>query len=183
MAYDFRLLKEKSKEALEWLHKECAGIRTGRATPALLDGIRVEAYGAPTPLPQAGSITIEDARTLRVTPWDKALVKPMEKAIADANLGVSVGADEAGVRVSFPELTSERREMLVKLVSQKLEDARILLRKGRDEVWGDIQIKEKGGELSEDEKFRYKNEMQKIVDDASKALEDAAGRKEKEIMS
>lgn len=183
MAYNFGELKTNVEGVQEWLQKEYLGIRTGRATPALLDGILVESYGSKLPINQVATVGVEDARTLRITPWDASQVKEIEKAIVDANLGISVSTDEAGSRVSFPELTAERREMLVKLLKDKLEDARISMRSERDKVWSDIQKQQNDGEISEDEKFNYKDEMQKIIDDSTKKLEELASKKETEIMS
>ena len=115
MAYDFSKLKEQIKETEEWLARELSGVRTGRATPTLLDGVKPEAYGSRTPLRELASVSTEDARTLRVIPWDKELLKAVEKGITDANLGVGVSTDDQGLRISFPELTSERRAQLSKL--------------------------------------------------------------------
>src|SRR3989338_1176912 len=183
MAYDFKQLKTNIAATHEWLVKEMSGIRTGRATPPLLDGVQVEAYGARMPISQVASLSTEDARTLRITPWDASQVKEIERAITLANLGVSSAVDDKGLRVFFPELTSERREQLLKISKQKLEEARVALRGERDKVWSDIQAKEKDGKLSEDEKFRAKDEMQKLVDEGNKKLEELAERKEKEISS
>ncbi|TSC68007.1 MAG: ribosome recycling factor [Parcubacteria group bacterium Gr01-1014_72] len=183
MAYTFTAFTKKAKETEEWLKKELSAIRTSRATPALLDGVSVEAYGSRMPLKQAGTISIEDARTLRVTPFDMALMKDIEKAVVAANLGLSGAADERGIRITFPELTSERRASLVKVVKEKLLQARISLRKFRDEVWNDIQKQEKAGSMSEDEKFRAKKELEKLAEAFGKALGEGAQRKEKEIMN
>ncbi len=181
MAFSFSEYKKGLADAAEWLKRELAGVRTGQATPALLDGVKVEAYGQPMPLNQVASVTVEDSRSLRISPWDQGNTKVIERAIQDANLGVSVGADESGVRVSFPELTGERREQLRKLVKSKLEDARVTVRAERDRVRGDIQKKEKDGELSEDEKFRAMDEMEKLTKEANEKLEAIALQKEKEI--
>ena len=183
MAYNFKSFKEEIKNTEAWLAKEFGGIRTGRATPALLDGVLVESYGSRVPVSQIASLSTEDARTLRLVPWEAAGVKEIEKAITLANLGVSVGVDDKGVRVFFPELTAERRQSLLKIAKGKLEEARVGLRTERDKVWGEIQREERDGELSEDEKFRAKDEMQKLVDEGNKKLEELAGRKEKEILS
>lgn len=181
MNYDFNPLKKKIKDVEEWLKKEQSQIRTGRASSALLDSVQPEIYGTRTPLNQVGSISIEDPRTLRFTPWDMGQVKSIEKAIVAANLGVAVAVDEKGIRISFPELTSERRAGLVKIVKAKLEEARVTLRKLRDEIWEDIQKKEKTGGMGEDEKFRFKKDMEKLIEDANKNLNSLAERKEKEI--
>lgn len=181
MAYDFSKLKEKITDTETWLKKEFQGIRTGRAAPALLDNIQVESYSSRVPLNQVGNVGVEDARTLRVSVWNVEQVKDVEKAITDANLGVGVTPDGGGVRVTFPELTSERRDTLIKLSKDKLEEARISLRSERDSVWSDIQKQEKDGEMSEDEKFSYKDEMQKLIDEGNKMLEVLGDKKEDEI--
>ena len=133
------------------------------------------------PLNQIASVTVEDPRTIRVAPWDTSAIKSIEKAITVADLGVSAAADEKGVRVFFPELTGERRTEMGKKVKEKLEASRIKLRGAREKIWDDIQKKEKDGEMSEDEKFRYKEEMEKLVQDANKAFDALAEKKEKEI--
>lgn len=181
MAYDFSSLKQKVADTKEWLSRELTGIRSGRAAAAILDSVKVDAYGSKMPINQVGSVTVEDARTLRVSAWDAGTVKAIEKAITDAGLGLGVSSDEKGVRVTFPELTSERRTQLKKLVGEKLEQARIALRHERDTVSRDIETKAKAGELSEDEKFRAKEEMQKHIDGGNKELEELAARKEQEL--
>jgi ribosome recycling factor len=181
MAYDFSELKQHIQDTKEWLKGEYLGIRTGRAAPALLDSVKVDMYGSKMPINQVGNVTVEDARTLRVIPWDQSQIKTVESAIASADLGVSASADERGVRVNFPELTAERRQQLQKLVNDRLEQARISVRNARDEVRSDIQKQEKNGDLTEDEKYRHLDELQKLVDDANTELEDMAQRKHADI--
>lgn len=181
MAYNFTPFKEKMKHTEDWLRKEYTGIRTGQATPAILDSVTVEAYGSHTPLNQIANISIEDARTLRVTPWDASQVKDIEKAITASNLGLSLRTDETGVRASFPSLTSERRTQLIKLAKEKLEEARISIRKEREKVMKDIESQDENGSISEDEAKRNRTEVQKLVDEANKKLEEIRERKEKEI--
>ena len=111
MAYDFKKLKENIKGVEEWLKKEYSGLRTGIASPSILDGVVVEVYGSRMPINQLANIGIEDARVIRITPWDKSQAKAIEKAITLANLNVSVGIDDKGVRIFFPELTGERRTL------------------------------------------------------------------------
>jgi ribosome recycling factor len=183
MAYDFKPFEKRIGEITERLGKELSGVRTGRAAPAILDGIQVESYGTRVPLNNVANIAIEDARTLRIAPWDMSQAKEIEKAITAANLGVSVGADERGVRVFFPELTGERRTALLKLAKERVEETRIALRTARDEVWGEIQSLEKEGLMPEDDKFRAKEDMQKRVDAANQKFDEALERKEKEIAS
>jgi ribosome recycling factor len=175
--YDLSSFKKAAAEKSEWLAVELQGLRTGRATPALLDGVSVEVYGSRMRLKEVANIAAEDARTLYVNPWDKSQTKAIEKAITLADLGVSAGSDEKGVRVSFPELTEERRNQLVKLVKAKLEEARVALRGARTKALADI---EKSG-ASEDDEKRLKADVQKIVDEANKALEAVAERKEAEL--
>jgi ribosome recycling factor len=181
MQYDFKKLNSKIKETEEWMKKEYTGIRTGMASPQLLDAVQVESYGQRMPLNQVGSVSIADAKSLLVTPWDASQVKAVEKAITVANLGVSLKTDEKGVRVFFPDLTSERRELLTKIAKEKHEQAKITLRSVRDEVVKDIDTKEKEGGMGEDDKFRFKTEMQKLVDAGNKALEEIFVKKQKEI--
>ena len=181
MAYDFKPFDKKIVEITERLARELSGVRTGRATPAILDGIAVESYGTRMPLNKVANISVEDARTLRISPWDMSVAKEIEKAITVANLGLSVGSDEKGVRVFFPELTADRRVSLLRIAKEKVEDIRTQLRHERDDVWSDIQVKERDGEITEDDKFRHKDEMQKKVDAANKSFDEALARKEKEI--
>lgn len=181
-AISFKAFDEKVEEKTEWLKRELLGIQTGRATAAVLDGIKVDVYGAPSPIEQIASVATEDARTLRIVPWDKNLLKPIETALRDADLGLGVAADEKGVRVSFPELTTESREKYVRIVKQKLEDARISIRQERDVLWKEIQDKEQAGEVTEDDKFRLKDEMEERVKKGNEALDELAERKEKEIL-
>lgn len=172
---------DKLKEVQDWLVKEYAGIRTGQASPMLLDSIKVESYGAYMPINQVGSVNIEDARTLRISVWDKGGVSAIEKAIRDANLGVSTVADSDGVRVIFPELTSERRVQLMKLAKAKLEDARISVRGVRDEIMKSLDKQQKDGDISEDEKFTQKEKVQSQVDATNRTLETLFDKKEAEL--
>lgn len=183
MAYDFTKLKNHIKETEEWLAKEFSGIRTGRASVALLDSVRPEVYGTRTPLNQLGSLSVEDARTVRIIPWDKGTMKAIEKAVADADLGVSAVTDDQGLRVVFPELTAERRTLLQKLAGEKLEQARITLRGHRTDAMKDIEAAEKAGGMGKDEVARLKEEVQKLIDAGQEALEAAAKRKQEEIAS
>lgn len=181
MAYDFKPFEKKLTEIEERFVRELSSVRTGRATPAILDGIQVEVYGSRMPINQLANVSVEDARTLRIAPWNTADGKEIERAITAGNLGLSVGADDKGVRVFFPELTAERRDMLLKLAKEKLEEARKNLRLARDEVQSDIEKREKAKEYGEDEKFRYKEDMQKRVDASGKKFEELLSKKEAEI--
>ena len=180
---DLASFKKSAGEKETWLSKELQGLRTGRASPALLDGVMVEVYGSKMKLKEVASISVEDARTLYVNPWDKGQVKPIEKAITLADLGVSAGSDDKGVRVSFPELTEETRKKLVKLVHGKLEEARVALKGERSRIMDEIEKKERSGALPEDDAERTKKEAQKIVDETNKKLEEMTKKKETELFS
>lgn len=181
MSYNFNKFEEKIENTTNRLKEKYSGIRTGRANPAILDGINVELYGSMLPINQSATISIEDARTIRITPWDKNNLKIIEKAIVDSNIDLAISDDGESVRISFPELTSERREQLVKILKEKMEDARVSIRGHRDEVWSDIKKMEKDGEISEDDKFSLKDKMEEITEDANKNLEEITKKKEEDI--
>jgi len=181
MPYDLLPLKRKLPEINNWLQKELSLLRTGRASPALLDGVSIDYYGAKQPLKHLGAISVEDARTLRIKPWDASLIPQIEQGIRYANLGLQPIAEKDSLRIIFPELTQERRASLLKVISEKLEQSRISLRQLRDEHWRAIQDEEREGKISEDDKFRSKDELQKMIDSITKELEKMAEAKEKEI--
>jgi ribosome recycling factor len=181
MIYQFTALDQKLAAAREWLEREFKGVRTGRASPAILDGVGVSAYGSIVPLKQVATVSSEDARTLRVIPFDPSVLKDIERAISAANLGVGTSADSSGVRVTFPELTGERRAELVKVAKHKLEEARAAVRVARDDGKKDILEAEKVGGMGEDEKFRLMEELQKRTDGINAELEKAFENKEKEM--
>jgi ribosome recycling factor len=182
MQYNFNNLKTEFKKISEFLSKEYSQLNVGRASPLILDGISVESYGTYVPLNNVASVSIEDPKTLRIAPWDKNNVKAIEKAIMSANLGISVATDDMGLRVIFPQLTTETRQTLVKLLKEKLEEARITVRRERENVWKDVEMQEKAGKLTEDERFRAKDELQKIIDEVNNSLESIFEKKEKEVM-
>ncbi len=181
MAYDFSGFKKVTESTLDWLKKEYASIRTNQATSSILDGVMVESYGSKVPISQVSSILGAGPKSLLVTPWDKTVAPDIDRAIRESNLGLSVSLDAQGVRVSFPELTNERRTLLNKVVKEKLEEARIRVRTERERNLGDIDLREKEGILSKDDKFRLRNELQKLVDEANHKLEELAVKKEREI--
>lgn len=161
--------------------EETLHLRTGRATPELVSKIKIDCYGEKCPLDQIAAISIEDAKTIRVQPWNKSLITNIETGIRNSDIGVSPVVDKETLRVRLPELTDERRKQLIKLLHEKLEKSRIDAKIERDEVWKNTQNKEKKGEISEDEKFRVKDELQKIIDKFHEDLQETADKKEKEI--
>ncbi len=181
MSFSFTILDTQTKETQEWLSREFSSIRTGRASVSLLDSVRPEAYGTRTPISQLASLSVEDAKTIRIIPWDKSVGKGIEKAITEADLGVSVSTDDQGLRVIFPELTAERRTLLMKLAGERLEEARVRLRGHRVEAMKSIDAREEEGGMGEDEVKRLKEEVQKKIDASVKQLEDLFENKKKEI--
>ncbi len=177
--YNLDAFKAEAKQAEEWLMKEYSQIHTGRAAPALLDGVQTESYGAFQPLKNVASVSIEDPKTLRVVPWDKSQIKDIERALHGANLGFSVSSDDAGVRVIIPALTTETRNQLAKIAKDKLEDARITVRKARESMLNTL----KGQDLPEDTMRGAKDDLQKLVDAVNDTLEAQLKRKEAEIQS
>jgi len=177
MAYNTQNFKTELKKIEEWLGKEYSQVHTGRATPMILDSVMVESYGSFMPIKNIASVTIEDPKTLRLAPWDKNQIKAIENAITQANLGLSVVSDSDGVRVIFPMLTTENRTKLVKVLKEKLEDARINIRKERQNEMDKLD------DLSEDEKKKGKEDIQKCVDEANQRLESIFTKKETDLMN
>ncbi len=173
--------EKKLKDVIDFLQKEFVAIRTGQATPALLDSVKVESYGTYMPIVQVGSIGVEDARTLRISTWDSSLIPAIERAIRDSDLGVSVSSDSAGLRVIFPDLTAERRQQIVKIAKGKLEDARVAVRAVRDDAMKAIESALKAGDISEDDKHSEREKVQKAVDLTNRTLEAVFEKKEVEI--
>jgi len=177
MAYNFQPFKTASESTFTWLQKEFSGLRTGRSTPTILDGVSVDVYGSRMSINQVANVTIEDARSLRITPWDKNVTQAIDSAIRESNLGLSVSVDDKGLRISFPELTADRRTALIKVAKQKLEEARIRLRSERQKVLGDLDK----DDMPDDEQTRTKNELQKLMDEVNRKLDELAAKKEKDI--
>lgn len=182
MQYNFSNFKAELKKVEEFLGKEYRELNVGRASPMVLDSITVESYGSYVPLKNVASVSIEDPKTLRVGPWDKTQIKGIEKAITGANLGLSVVVDDNGMRVIFPQLTTESRQTLVKILKEKLEESRITVRQERENIIKDIEKKEKDGEMTEDEKFNAKEELQKIISGVNANLEATFEKKQIEVM-
>lgn len=180
-----QILKKMENEFVsirEWFRGEIVSLRTGRASPALLEDLEVEYYGIKTPLKQIASISTPDARSLVIQPWDKGALEAIGKAIEHSPLHITPIADGDHIRLTLPPLTEERRKDLLKILGVKTEEARVRARRARDEAWKDIQQSEKDKTISEDEKFRAKDELQKKMDGFNTELENVRGKKEKEIM-
>jgi ribosome recycling factor len=183
MTYDFSDFNKRKENIIEWLKKEFSSLRTGRANTALLDAVKVNSYGAKVPLNQTANISVEDARTILISPWDKSLIQQIERGIIDADLGLSTSVGGDSVRIIFPELTTENREKLVKVAKSKVEEAKISLRGERADVIKEIEKEQKAGNISEDDAKRDKEELQKIIEGTQKTFDELAKKKEEEIMN
>ena len=172
---------ESFEKALGFLRQEISSLRTGRATPALVEDIFVEAYGTKQPLKAVASISVADAKTINVDPWDKGLVQAVETAIRNSDLGISPVNDGKLIRLPLPDLNAERRQELIKVLHKKLEQARIALRKIREDVRAEIDKQEKAKTISEDEKFNEQDDLEMIVKDFNDKVRVIGEDKEKEI--
>jgi len=168
--------------AVEALRREFTGVRTGKATPALLDTVRVEAYGAHVPLNQVASVSAPEARMLLVQPWDRAMMGPVEKAILSSDLGLNPANDGKVIRVPIPALTEERRKEYARILHKMTEEARIMVRQARKDANDDIKRRQKDGDLSEDDAHREQDEVQKLTDRYIHQLEELLKHKEAEVM-
>jgi len=180
-----QILKEtddRMHKAVEVLRQELAKIRTGKATTALLDGVKVDYYGTNVPLHQVANVSVADIHTLTVRPWEKPMIAPIEKAIQAANLGLNPIADSEIVRVPIPPLNEERRRELVKLVKKFGEDGKIAIRNIRRDAIEHLKKSEKAEHFSEDERKRGELETQKTTDKFIKDIDSLLAQKEKEIM-
>jgi len=183
MSKKFSELKKELDNVLEWYQKELKTIRTGRANPQIVEDLVIEYFGAPTPIKQAANVSVSDARTIVIAPWSKDSLVEIEKAINESDLGINPVNDGEVIRLTFPPLTEERRKEMVKVVGQKTEEARIKVRKLRESVREQIQKEEKEGVIGEDDRVREDKELQQIIDDYNKKIEDIHKKKEEEVMS
>lgn len=175
--------KRRMEGALKSLDAEFATVRTGRASTHLLDRITVPAYGSDMPLNQVATIHAPEARLLTVQPFDKTLMKAIEKALMEAQLGLSPSNDGQMIRLPIPDLTEERRKEYVRLVHKMAEDARIAVRNVRRDALNDLRRREKDGDISKDEVSRVQDEVQKLTDSEVKSIDEAMAKKEGEILA
>lgn len=179
------LLKDasgKMSRSLEAFRKELGRVRTGRASFSLLDGIKVDYYGTPTPLQQVGTLSVPESRLITITPWDSKMIGPIEKAIQASGLGLNPSSDGKAVRVPIPPLTEERRKDLVKVVRKMAEDARVAVRNVRREAIERTKEKEKRKEISEDGMKRGQERIQKETDAFIRKIDEIVKAKEQEIL-
>ncbi len=177
-----QVYEEKMKKALDFLESDYASIRAGRANPHVLDKIRVDYYGTPTPIQQVGNVTVPEARIIQIAPWEKSLLKEIEKAILTSDLGINPTNDGNVIRLVFPELTEDRRKELVKEVKKKAEEGKVAVRNIRRDG-NDAFKKLAKTEISEDEIKQLEDELQKLTDKFVKEVDVLAENKTKELMT
>ena len=174
--------EEKMKKTLDFLAEEYAAVRAGRANPHVLDKIKVDYYGTPTPIQQVGNVSVPEARIIQIAPWDKSMLKAIEKAILTSDIGINPQNDGSIIRLQFPELTEERRKDLVKDIKKKAEDGKVALRNIRRD--GNEEFKKLGkGEVSEDEAADLADSLQKLTDEYIAKIDKALDEKTKELMT
>jgi len=174
--------EDNMKKAIDAVLREFATVRTGRATPSLVEGLHIDYYGTPTLLKQLASISVPDAHLLVIQPWDPAVISEIEKAILKSNLGINPSCNGKLIRLSLPPLSRERRDELVKLIRKMAEEGRVSLRTIRHQIKEAIEKLEKDKAIAEDEKFRAIQDLQKIIDRYNIRLEEVLKNKEKEIL-
>jgi ribosome recycling factor len=173
--------KTKMDKSINLLTQELSKVRTGRASPALLDSVKVEYYGSTLPLNQVAGISIPEPRLIIIQPWDKQALVPIEKAIQKADLGLNPNNDGSVIRLAIPPLTTERRDELVKLTMKLGEECRVAIRNVRRDANNDTKKEEKDKKITEDEAFKTQEQIQKMTDEYIKKVDEALKKKEKEI--
>jgi ribosome recycling factor len=174
--------EERMKKSIEVFRHELAGLKAGRATPAMLDKLRVEAYGTPVPINNVATVDVPDSRTLVIKPWDRSMLKAIEKAILTSDLGLNPNNDGVVIRLVIPPMTEDRRKDLVKTIHKRTEEERVAIRNIRRDANDQIKKAEKEKTISEDESKRAQDEIQKLTDKYIKEADQIMALKEKEIM-
>jgi len=175
-------IKPEIDKTVNFLDREMAKIRTGRATPSLVEDIVVECFNQKLPLKQLAAISVSGPREILIQPWDSSYIEGIISAITRAGIGVNPIVDKNVIRIVLPSLSQEYRKSLLKIISDKQEETRITIRRWREDVWKEIQEKTREGEIREDDKFRAKDELQKIIDKYNEKIEEMGERKKREII-
>jgi ribosome recycling factor len=175
--------KEEFEKAVGHFKKEISALRTGRANPNMLEGVMVDAYGVKTPLNGLSSVSVPDGQSIVISPWDKNILKDIEKAVTDANLGAGVVNEGDKVRLTIPKMTEENRRDLVKKLNALMEESRVTIRQVRDEIKSNIERAEENKEVSEDDKFRFLKELDEEAARRNAALKELRDKKEEDIMT
>ena len=182
MNSNLKVYDEKMNKSVDILAKDYAAIRAGRANPAVLDKVTVEYYGAPTPINQMAAVSVTEARTLTIQPWDRSTLKEIEKAIQTSDIGINPQNDGSVIRLVFPPLTEERRKELRKGISKQGEDAKVVIRNIRRDAMDKFKAMKKSGELTEDDLKAIEKETQDLTDKYCKQIDEMAAAKSKEIL-
>ena len=183
MKEELQVYEDKMEKSINAMMEEFASIRAGRANPHVLDKIKVDYYGSPTPIQQVGNISVPEARMILIQPWEKSLIKPIEKAIQSSDLGINPSNDGSVIRLVFPELTEDRRKELAKDVKKKGEAAKVAVRNIRRDANDVFKKQEKNNEISEDDLKDATEQIQKITDKAIEKIDRAVENKTKEILT
>lgn len=176
-------IKPEIEKVLSHYRGELSKMRTGRASPSLVEDSQVECYGQLLPLKQLATISLGDSRSILIQPWDKSILPAIEKAISSSNLNLNPIVDGDKIRIQLPSMTEENRKNLVKILKEKMEEARVSIRRWREKAWEEIQEGFKKGEIREDDKFRGKDELQKMIDECNEKVEELGKKKEEEILT
>ena len=176
-------IEEKMEKSIEVYQNKLMEIRAGRANPAILNRITVEYYGVQTPINQVAGISVPEARTIMIQPWDQNVLKSIEKAILASDIGINPNNDGKVIRLNFPELTEERRKELVKEIKKIAEDAKVSIRSIRKDGMDDVKEKQKNSEITEDDKEKLENQIQKLTDKYVETIDEILDKKGKEIMN
>ncbi len=174
--------RPKMEKAVELFQEEVGKLRAGRANPAMVEDLQVDYYGAKSPLKQVASITVPEPRLIVIQPWNRDNLIDIEKAISESGLGINPTNDGEVIRVAIPQLNEERRKDLVKVLGKYAEEARVAVRRAREEAWDKIQEQVKTGKMGEDGKFKGKDKLQELVDEFNGKIEEIREKKGKEIM-
>jgi len=175
-------IKPEFDKVISFLEKELSKVRTSRATPSLVEDVVAECFGQKFPLKQLAAISTPEPKQILIQPWDKSYIKGIVQALEKTGIGANPIVDQEVIRINLPPLSEEYRKDLIRMISEKEEQTRKTIRKWREEVWSEIQERTKQGEIREDDKFRAKEDLQKIIDEMNKKLEAIFEKKEKEIM-
>lgn len=175
-------IKPEMEKAIKRFQEEIGKLRTGRANPAMIENLAVDYYGAKSPLKQVASVTIPEPRLIIIAPWNKDNLIDIEKALIEVGLGFNPTNDGQVIRIAVPPLSEERRVDLVKILGKCAEESRVLIRRAREKAWDEIQNLAKSGKLGEDDKFKGKEQLQKLVDEYNEKVEKIKEKKKKEIM-
>ena len=183
MKSEYKVYEEKMRKSIESVAADFAAVRAGRANAAVLDRIMVDYYGSPTPIQQIAAISSPDPRSLVISPWDGSILKAIEKAIQNSDLGINPQNDGKCIRLSFPQLTEERRKDLVKQIRKYAESGKVAVRNIRRDAMENFKKQEKKSEITEDEMKMVEKDLQKLTDDSCKKLDELLDKKEKELMA